>query len=111
VSCCPPKGIVERVCGIGRAKNGLSWSKLLVLGFLAGAFIAFGGLLALTVGGGMPGAVSRNPGLQKFVFGSVFPVGLILVVIAGAELFTGNTACCIPALLKDSSQWKGCTRN
>ncbi len=40
----------------------------------------------------MPGVNETNPGLVKLVFGSLFPLGLILVVIIGAELFTGNTS-------------------
>jgi len=106
-----PKETVKAVDAAGCAKASLSWSQLLVLGFLAGAFIAFGGLLAIVVGGGVPALKSANPGLQKLIFGGVFPVGLILVVIAGAELFTGNTACCIPAVLSGKIRWSACARN
>ncbi|MEA3345755.1 MAG: formate/nitrite transporter family protein [Chloroflexota bacterium] len=106
-----PKETVREVDAVGCAKADLSWSQLLTLGFLAGAFIAFGGLLAIVVGGGVPGIKADNPGLQKFIFGGVFPVGLMLVVIAGAELFTGNTACCIPAVLSKDISWTACVRN
>ena len=68
-----PKEIVSAVNNIGCAKAGLPWDKLLILGFLAGAFIAFGGLLAIIVGGGMPTVAAVNPGLKKFFFGAVFP--------------------------------------
>jgi len=67
--------------------------------------------LAVIVGGGVPGLRADNPGLQKFIFRAVFPVGLILVVVAGAELFTGNTACCIPAVLNKKTSWLGLARN
>ena len=106
-----PKAIVEAADGVGCAKANLPSGKLLVLGFLAGAFIAFGSLLAIVVGGGMPGVKEANPGLQKFVFGAVFPVGLMLVVIAGSELFTGNTACVIPAVLSKKASWRALGRN
>jgi len=106
-----PKETVAVVENIGVGKAALSKGQLLVLGFLAGAFIAFGGLLAIVVGGGVPGIKAVNPGLQKFIFGAVFPVGLVLVVIAGAELFTGNTACCIPAALSKKIRWNSCARN
>ena len=91
-----PKDTACTIEGVGCAKANLPWDKLLVLGFLAGAFIAFGGLLAIIVGKGI-NTETLGGGFGKFMFGGVFPVGLMLVVIAGAELFTGNTACTIPA--------------
>ena len=106
-----PKAIVEAVSTAGCAKADLSLSKQSTLGFLAGAFIAIGGLLAIVVGRGSPELMKANPGLAKFIFGAVFPVGLMLVVIAGAELFTGNTAVIMPACLSKAARWKGLFRN
>lgn len=63
-------------------KANLSISRQFILGFLAGAYIAFGSQAANIIGSYMP-----NPGL---IAGLIFPTGLILVVLAGAELFTGN---------------------
>ena len=94
-----PKAIVEAACNAGCGKASLSIPKQLVLGFLAGAFIAFGGFLAIVVAKGSPALAKANPGLAKFVFGGVFPVGLMLVVIAGSELFTGNCGVITPACL------------
>lgn len=93
-----PKQIVEVVglSALARTKN--STSTTLVLAFLGGAYIALGGLLAIVIGGGVPGMAAANPGISKFLMGAVFPVGLMLVAIAGAELFTGNTAYFIPPL-------------
>lgn len=59
-----------------------------ILGILAGVFIGFGSELATMVTYDMSKFLGE--GFAKFIFGSVFSVGLILVVIAGAELFTGN---------------------
>lgn len=73
-------------------KNALPVDKLLVYSVLGGAFIALGGLLSLMVAGGMPGIAASNPGIYKFVFGALFPLGLVLVVIGGAELFTSDCA-------------------
>jgi formate/nitrite transporter len=58
-----------------------------VLSILAGAFISFGAVFATTVtaGGGLPYGVAR------LLTGLVFSAGLVMVIIAGAELFTGNT--------------------
>ena len=106
-----PREIVAAVDLGGRDKVELDTGRLLVSGFLAGAYIALGGTLAVVVGGGVPGLAAANPGLQKLVFGAVFPVGLLFVVLAGAELFTGNTATCIPAALSGRVSWRGLGRN
>lgn len=86
-------------------------AKILVLAFLAGAYISFGGLLSIIVGGGIPGIAAANPGIAKFVFGATFPVGLMLVVMAGAELFTGNNAYFMPNVLSGKQSWGAPLRN
>jgi formate/nitrite transporter len=68
---------------------------LLVLSVLAGAFISFGAIFATTVSAGsIDGTAALSAGLPygvvRLLSGLVFSVGLILVVIGGAELFTGN---------------------
>lgn len=59
---------------------------------LGGAFLGVGGLLATVVAGGAIGLGETNPGLQKLVFGAVFPLGFIAVVLTGADLFTSDAA-------------------
>jgi len=60
---------------------------------LAGSYIGLGAMLAMTVGGNIPGLAASNPGLQKMILGAFgLPSGLLMVLVAGAELFTGNTA-------------------
>jgi formate/nitrite transporter len=85
-----PAEIARTGVQTGTTKAALTWDKALVAGFLAGAYIAFAGLLAVVTSAGM------NPdtwgGVQTLVTGSVFALGLILVVIAGSELLTGNMA-------------------
>jgi formate transporter len=84
-----PKNIAETVAQtVGVAKATSPWLTVLVLGILAGAYIGFGGLLSTTVT--FDAAAKLGTGLTKLVSGAVFSVGLMLVVIAGAELFTGN---------------------
>ena len=77
-------------------KTQLGTRKTLALAALAGAYIAMGGTLSLLVGYGFAQAAAGNPGLQRLLSGAMFPLGLILVVLAGAELFTGNNAVLIP---------------
>ena len=78
----------------------LSFPRTLVAAMLAGIYIAMGGLLSLLIGYGFPEWTAGNPGLQKLLSGCMFPLGLILVVLAGAELFTGNNAVLIPGFMK-----------
>lgn len=72
--------------GIGRTRQ--SALATAALTFLAGAYIALGGFLAVRCGLALPWEVWGSMG--KFVFAAVFPLGLMLVVICGADLFTGN---------------------
>ena len=79
------ESITQKV-GVGKATE--SWFNLAILGILAGAYIGFGAALATTVT--FDSAKFLGVGISKLLAGSVFSVGLMLVVIAGAELFTGN---------------------
>ncbi|MDE5662621.1 MAG: formate/nitrite transporter family protein [Muribaculaceae bacterium] len=74
--------------------------RLFVAAVAAGVFIAMGGILSLTVGFGMPGVAAANPAVAKLLAGCMFPIGLILVVVLGAELFTGNNAMLVPAYMQ-----------
>jgi formate/nitrite transporter len=85
-----PKEITLAGIKTGTSKAGLSWDKALIGGFLAGAYIAFGGLLSIAVTSGMPKETWGT--LPTLFAGAVFALGLILVVIAGSELLTGNMA-------------------
>ena len=62
---------------------------MFILGILAGTYIAFGAQLSTVVNTGI--AEHIGFGLSRFITGSVFTVGLILVAVGGAELFTGNS--------------------
>jgi len=73
---------------IGVAKAGMSALRTFVLAVLAGAFIAMGAMFATVVGAGAAGAIPF--GVARLLSGLAFCLGLILVVVAGAELFTGN---------------------
>lgn len=84
-----PRTIAETVAQkVGVAKATSPWLSVFVLGILAGAYIGFGGLLSTTVT--FDAAAKWGIGFSKILAGSAFSVGLMLVVIAGAELFTGN---------------------
>jgi len=77
--------LTRTVC---RQKTRESILRLTVLGFFAGVYIGFGAQLATMVTHDLAGVI--GVGVAKLISGAVFSVGLMLVVIAGAELFTGN---------------------
>lgn len=95
-----PKEVAEATIGIGEAKTHVGFGRLVMLSLLAGCYIALGGILSVIVGYGFPEVTASNPAMQKLLSGAMFPIGLILVVILGAELFTGNNALLIPAFMK-----------
>lgn len=85
----PPETSAAAVIS-GVKKATMTWDRALVGGFLAGAYIAFGSLLAIAVSSGLD---PKTWGTLPTLFtGAVFSVGLILVIVAGAELLTGNMA-------------------
>ncbi|MBR4987465.1 MAG: formate/nitrite transporter family protein [Methanocorpusculum sp.] len=83
-----PAQVCVKIGNAGKGKCGLAPFNMLVRAFLAGAYIAMGAALA-TVGSTGVAAVF-GAGIGQFVTGALFPVGLVLVVLTGAELFTGD---------------------
>jgi formate transporter FocA len=83
----PPEMAVKAE-DIGVSKVSMSALRTFSLAVLAGAFIALGAMFATTVLSGTAGEVAF--GVARLLAGVVFSLGLILVVVAGAELFTGN---------------------
>jgi formate/nitrite transporter len=79
--------MARRAEEIGAAKVAMDRGRLLALAVLAGAFIAFGGIFSTVA---LTGAAGAPWGAIRVLAGIVFSVGLILVVVGGAELFTGN---------------------
>lgn len=81
-----PKEIAERVETIGVTKARLPLSSQITLGILAGGFIGLGALYFTLV----TSDTTLSFGASRLLGGLAFSLGLILVVVAGAELFTGN---------------------
>jgi formate transporter len=81
-----PQEISERVERIGVTKARLPLLQMAMLGVLAGAFIALGALFFTIVASD----ASLGFAARRVLGGAVFSLGLLLVVVAGAELFTGN---------------------
>ncbi len=83
-----PAQVCNKIAVAGKGKCGLGWFNMLVRAFLAGAYIAIGAALATVGSTGV--ATVLGAGIGQVVLGALFPIGLILVVLTGAELFTGD---------------------
>lgn len=92
----PPVAIVAKAGDAGKYKVGLPAWNMLLRGFMAGAYIAMGGALATVCSTGIQAADATlrfgtaSAGFSQLITGAVFPVGLIIIVLTGAELFTGD---------------------
>ena len=83
-----PSGLTEVVFSALEDKARLETGSMILLGMLAGVYIGLGGLFATVA---LAGAEAVPFGARQILAGLVFAMGLALVLIAGAELFTGNT--------------------
>lgn len=81
-----PAEVARRVSSVGVAKTRLALLPLVMLSVLAGAFIGLGTMLSVLV----RADASLGFAASQFGAGAMFSLGLLLVVVAGAELFTGN---------------------
>jgi formate/nitrite transporter len=108
----PPAALYEGAVAAGAAKAAAPAGKIFKLGVVAGCHIAFGAYLAISVGGACPGIAAANPGLQKMIFGAFgLPFGLIMTLVTGAELFTGNTALVTAAVMEGKATKKDLVKN
>ncbi len=94
-----PADMAAKAEQLGVRKAHLKWVNMFALAVLAGAFIALGAIFATTVSAGSFSSTVPNapgfttawpPSFVRLLSGMVFTLGLILVIVGGAELFTGN---------------------
>lgn len=95
-----PHDVLQLTLEMSRKKWKTPTNKLFVLAMMAGGYIALGGLFSVMVAANVGDWAISNPFLPKLLAGITFPVGLVLVSLVGAELFTGNTAYLMPATLR-----------
>ena len=88
-----PAQIAAAYEAAGTSKTKLSFSKTFLLGIMAGAFIALGGL-----GSQIASVCAPDASTARVISSVVFPIGLFMVLVGGAELFTGNCLIIIPVL-------------
>ena len=80
-----PKEIIEANMNGAVNKANLPLARMIVLGLMAGMFIALGGAISNTAVHDI-----ANVGLARTLAGVIFPVGLLMIILVGGELFTGN---------------------
>ena len=83
-----PDQIARAAVKTGETKAATGWDKTLLASFLAGAYISFGALVAVTISSGMDPEIWGT--LPTLFTGLAFTLGLVLVLIAGSSLLTGN---------------------
>jgi formate/nitrite transporter len=83
-----PQEMAQVAAKTGAKKTHRTWDRVLVSSFLGGAYIAFGALVAITVSAGLDPETWGT--LPTLFMGAAFTLGLVLVLIAGSDLATGN---------------------
>lgn len=109
-----PKETHDAALAIGEAKvmmGRVGLGRMAVLAISAGAYISLGALLSVVAGCGVPEISGANPSVQKLLSGLTFPVGLLLIVVLGGELFTGNNALLVPGLVSRRFGWADVVKN
>jgi formate transporter len=102
-----PDEISGAVVKMGVKKANLKCSQTFLLSIFAGMFVAFGAHASITV---MQTLKGIDVGLMKFMGAAVFPVGLMLVILAGGELFTSNNLLTF-AMMDKKITLKGVAKN
>jgi len=102
--CITPGNVAHELAeSVMPAKANFRKSKTFVLAIAAGALIAFGAQVSLTV---MTGTEQLRWGIAKLVGAMTFATGLMMVVLTGAELFTGNVMMTFAVIERKTSIWK-----
>ena len=100
-----PGETAHKFIDIGKAKTAYPFYKTLVLAILAGAFIAFA-----AEGSSFAIHTISSAGIGKTVAGALFSTGLIMTVLGGAELFTGNTLIAV-SCMAGQNKWSRFIKN
>ena len=90
-----PKQIIKGFIVDGTKKSQSKKRNIFIMGCMAGMFIAFGACCSSAAMFGI-----KDPGMAKLVAGTIFPVGLMLIILVGGELFTGDCLMIMGALDK-----------
>jgi formate/nitrite transporter len=95
----PASGITEFYCRIAKGERARpEWINLFLLAVLAGMLISFAGAASIALG-----AFSPEPGIRRILSAAIFPAGVILAAVTGAEVFTGRILLLTPILAQLNS--------
>lgn len=101
-----PAEVTEILVGIGMHKRKQHIDVLMGKSFLAGVFLSFSGLMTLFVGGGTPGLQENYPAARAMLQAFFYPIGLVFIVLTGAELVTSNMMVfTVTCLQRKASLW------
>ncbi len=100
-----PAEVISATLEGGKRKSQLPLGKMILLGIMAGAFIALGGATSSTAAHNIP-----NVGLARALAACIFPVGLMMIVFVGGELFTGDCLM-VMDVIDGKVSWKACLRS
>ncbi|GIL51906.1 hypothetical protein Vafri_7812 [Volvox africanus] len=96
-----PKQTYDHIVATGVAKTQITLAKQVTQGVMAGFYISFSFMLCMTVGGQIDHIQHEHPGIYNFILGAVgFPLGLTVIMVAGADLFTSSCMYMITAWLE-----------
>lgn len=100
-----PAEVISATLEGGKRKSQLPIGKMILLGIMAGAFIALGGATSSTAVHNL-----ANVGVSRVLAGCIFPVGLMMIVFVGGELFTGDCLMVMDVMCGKVS-WRRCLRS
>jgi formate/nitrite transporter len=95
-----PAQVIDYVVETGHKKSTLPTAKMLLLGIMAGVFLSLAAHATVIVTHNVP-----YLGFARLISGLIFPVGLVLILLSGCELFTGNTLIIVSCVQK-KARWK-----
>ncbi|MGL5315561.1 MAG: formate/nitrite transporter family protein [Peptostreptococcaceae bacterium] len=98
-----PGEVASAIVNVNAKRGDLKTTPCILLGIMAGIFIGLGGLGNILV---TQTLANIDPGLARLAGATVFPVGLMLVVMCGAELFTGNNLMTLAVIEKKTTMGK-----
>jgi len=104
-----PDEIAREAVKTGQVKAQTSWDKTLLSAFLAGAYISFGALVAIVVSSGLDPEIWGT--LPTLFTGIAFTLGLVLVLLAGSSLLTGNMLLVPISAMGGRVPWRNVARN
>ena len=100
-----PVEVAWKYAEAGVGKTSMPIGRMFLLGIFAGAFIALGAFGSTVASCGVP-----TPAVGRVLSALVFPIGLMMVIVAGAELFTGNCLLVVP-VLQHKTTFNGMIKN